>query len=553
MLQKLHIRNYAIIDELDIRFQEGLNVITGETGAGKSILVGALSLLLGDRADSSLFSNTKEKCIIEASFLLERERAERFKAILEESELDYDNPTILRREITPAGKSRSFVNDTPVTSAILQKVSPYLIDLHRQFDTQALKGKPVFYTFLDAIAGNKKQLRAYTEALKEYKTISSRLETLITQQNAWQKEADYNQFLLEELESADWQPDEIENLSEQLRQIEHSEQITQGLQAVQYTLEDSDAAVNPALRKLLQNLQEIEQYFPSAGELSARLESAWLELRDIAEESLRLVNQAPSAQYDPDVLQERMDEGYRLLKKHQVQTTAELLATQEGLKTGLDQKLQLEETIEQLRAESQQALSVLSESAERLSKRRRETALPMAEQINHSLKQIGMPNARFQVDVDELDSFTEHGKDEVRFLWDANKSGNLLPLQKAASGGELSRLMLCIKTLTAKAMELPTLLFDEVDSGISGEAAMQVGAMLKALSQDHQIICITHQPQVAAKGKAHFYVYKSLEREAVQTRIRQLNADESVEAIARMIGGDQPSDAALKSAKELSR
>lgn len=553
MLQKLYIRNYAIIEELDIQFQEGLNVITGETGAGKSILVGALSLILGDRADTSVLTNTKEKCIIEATFLLEKDKSEPFKAILEENELDYENPTLLRREISPAGKSRSFINDTPVTSAILQKVTPYLVDLHRQFDTQALKGKPAFYAFLDAIAGNKKLLSEYTGALKTYKAIGTRLEELMERQEAWQKEADYNQFLLDELEGADWQADEIETLTEQIRQIEHAGQITQALQAVQFTLEDSDAAVNQTLKKLLQSLQEIERYFPAAAELSGRLESSWLELRDIAEESLRLLNQVPSAAYDAVALQERMDEGYRLLKKHQVQTTAELLEIREALKSRLGHSLQLGEQIDRLKVESREALSALDALAERLSKQRREAALPMAEQVNRFLKQIGMPNARFHVEVDDLEHFTEHGKDEVRFLWDANKSGNLLPLQKTASGGELSRLMLCIKTLTAKAMELPTLIFDEVDSGISGEAAVQVGGMLKVLSEEHQIICITHQPQVAGKGRAHYYVYKAAGNEQIQTRIRQLNTEESVEAIARMIGGDQPSDAALKSAKEMSR
>jgi DNA repair protein RecN (Recombination protein N) len=550
MLQKLYIRNYAIIDELNIAFDEHLNVITGETGAGKSIILGALSLILGERADTSVLINREEKSVVEAYFQTASNKY--FNTLLQREELDVEPVTIIRREISASGKSRAFINDTPVTLTTLNELTSALVDLHRQFDNRALEENAFMYEVIDAVAENQSLLNGYQTAFAKYKQLQQEYRKLSESQSQWQKEADYKQFLFDELEQAAFQPEEIEQAEITMKQLSHAEQIKSVLQLVQGAMDEGEQPINNEIKRLLQQLQSIVPVLPDAEPLAQRLESALLEMRDIASELDAL---QAKVDLDPEhlqTLQERTDLGYRMMKKHSVQTTDALLEIHRQLAEELQLQNNSEQNLKQLESQIQQSQKALEETATALHTRRMATAPQFSEKVNELLKLVGMPNAILKIVIAESQHLHEHGKDEISFLFDANKSGKFSPVQKAASGGEMSRIMLCIKTLTAKALALPTLIFDEVDAGISGEAAKQVGILLKSLSDYHQVLCITHQPQVAGKGTQHFYVYKTVaEGEQVKTRIRLLNTEERVRAIAQMIGGEQPSEAAMENAREL--
>ena len=550
MLQKLYIRNYAIIDELNISFDEHLNVITGETGAGKSIILGALSLILGERADTSVLINREEKSVVEAYFKTENNKY--FNALMQREELDIEPVTIIRREISSSGKSRAFVNDTPVTLTTLNELTSALVDLHRQFDNRALEENAFMYEVIDAVAENQSLLSGYKASFTQYKQLQQEYRKLAESQNQWQKEADYKQFLFEELEQAAFAPDEIEQAELSLKQLTHAEQIKSVLQLVYGTLEEGEQPLNNEIKRLLQQLQSIAPVQQDAGVLAQRMESSLLELRDIASELDTLQSKVDLDPEHLQTLQERIDLGYRLMKKHGVLSTGALLEIHTQLAEELLQQNNAENSLKELQEQINSTENVLLETAAALHDKRLATAPEFAAKVNELLKLVGMPNAILKIEIKESTQLHEHGKDDISFLFDANKSGKFSPVQKAASGGEMSRIMLCIKTLTAKALALPTLIFDEVDAGISGEAAKQVGLLLRSLSDYHQVLCITHQPQVAGKGTQHFYVYKTLaEDEQVKTRIRLLTPEERVRAIAQMIGGEQPSEAAMENAREL--
>lgn len=552
MLQKLFIRNYAIIDELTITFDDRLNVITGETGAGKSIILGAFSLILGERADTSVLHTNGEKCIVEASF--EVSRNESFLRQLQQQELDVEPVCIIRRELSPSGKSRAFVNDTPVTLQVLNALASMLVDLHRQTDTRALLENDFRFAVTDAMAGTQEALKQYQQNFKDFKTQQNRYQQLLQEQEQWNRDAGYHQFLLEELAQAAFQEEELETCAIRMKQLSHAEQVRNTMESVYFGLEGREAAINDELKKMQQQLEALIDLHPEAASLSQRMESALLELRDIAG-ALQSLQQ--DVDMDPEhlqQLQERMDLGYRLLKKHQVATTADLLAIQQQL----DEKLQANHSADEELHELKTALDTLEVSlmqqAAAISTQRRSCTSEFVNKINELLHLVGMPNASVAIDITPGTTLHFWGIDDIAFLLDANKSGKFLPVQKAASGGELSRIMLCIKTLTAKALALPTLIFDEVDTGISGEAARQVGILLRSVADVHQVLCITHQPQVAGKGNRHFYVYKSEGAAGkITTQIRLLNDEEHIEAVARMISGDPPSEAALENARELSR
>lgn len=550
MLQKLYIRNYAIIDELSISFDEHLNVITGETGAGKSIILGALSLILGERADTSVLINREEKSVVEAYFKTEQNK--HFNALLQREELDMEPVTIIRREISASGKSRAFVNDTPVTLTTLNELTSALVDLHRQFDNRALEENAFMYEVVDAVAENQSLLSGYKTTFTRYKQLQQEYRKLAESQNQWQKEADYKQFLFDELEQAAFAADEIEQADITLKQLSHSEQIKSVLQLVYSALEEGEQPLNNELKRLLQQLQSIAPVLEDAGTLAQRMESALLELRDIATELDVLQNKVDLDPEHLQTLQERIDLGYRLMKKHGVLSTASLLEIHGQLSAELLLQNTTENNLKQLQEQISETENALKETALALHEKRAVTAPDFSEKVNGLLKLVGMPNAVLKIEIKASAQLHEYGNDDISFLFDANKSGKFSPVQKAASGGEMSRIMLCIKTLTAKALALPTLIFDEVDAGISGEAAKQVGILLRSLSDYHQVLCITHQPQVAGKGTQHFYVYKtSAELGQVKTRIRLLTTEERVRAIAQMIGGEQPSEAAMENAREL--
>jgi len=550
MLQKLVIRNYAIIDNLEVKPDAHLNTITGETGAGKSIILGALSLILGARADTSVLINKDEKCVAEAHFEVADNKA--FRQLLEQEDIDFEPVAIIRREISAAGKSRAFVNDTPVTLPVLTKLTSMLVDLQQQFGHLALEDDSFQLDVIDAIAQSAKDREAYNAEYKEYRKLSVGLAELQQQQLQWQKEADYNSFLLQELTEAGFKENEVEDAEKQLKQLLHAEKIIQTLKAAQASLEEGEQPMVNEAKRTTQSLQSITDVFTEASPLQERMNSVWLELKDIAAELSALQDKVSLDEELVNKLQERVDIGYKLLKKHGLQDTNALLALQSTLQNAMDDNSALTDKIAALEKEQQALYSQLQKSGEALSAKRTKAMPAFTAQINELLALVGMPNARIDIQVKKLETPALHGVDDVAFLLDANKSGQFLPVQKAASGGEMSRIMLCIKSLTAAAMQLPTLIFDEVDTGISGEAARQVGILLRKLASHHQIICITHQPQVAAKGTSHFYVFKEEGKDGrIKTQLKLLAQAERVDAIARMIGGEQPSKAAIDNAKEL--
>ncbi|RQO31077.1 DNA repair protein RecN [Taibaiella sp. KBW10] len=549
MLQKLLIRNYAIIDELTITFDEHLNVITGETGAGKSIILGAISLILGERADTSVLINVAEKCIVEAHFDTAGNAA--FTQLLQEQELDIEPITIIRREISTSGKSRAFVNDTPVTLTILNELTSTLVDLHRQFDNRSLDDSGFMYAALDAVAETQTLATQYQNAFEDYKLLQKQYQQLLQDQAAWQKEADYNQFLFDELEAADFKEQEIESLETQLKQLSNAELIKNTLSEGYMVLAEGEQPLTAEIKRIVQQLQHIIPVYPDAHDIATRLNSAYEELKDLANELSHLQEAVDLDAGQLQEMQERLDLGNRLLKKHALSDTEALRAVHQQLAGILSAQQQADTTLEQLKAAISQSEAGLEKQAQSLFKQRIAKAPVFAKDINELLQLIGMPNAAFKIELQPATQFNAFGKDSIQYLLDANKSGKFATVQKAASGGELSRIMLSIKTLTAKALQLPTLIFDEVDTGISGEAAKQVGILLRSLGAYHQVLCITHQPQVAGKGHKHFYVYKAMEQGKINTRIKALDMDERIQLIAQMIGGEQPSEAALNNAKEL--
>jgi len=550
MLQKLYIRNYVLIEQLDIAFDPFLNVITGETGAGKSIILGALSLILGERADTSVLINREEKSVVEASFHTEKNAY--FNSLLMREELDVEPVTIIRREISASGKSRAFVNDTPVTLTTLNELTSALVDMHRQFDNRALQENAFMYEVIDAVADNHTLLQEYKTAFMHYRQLQQQYRKLEESHAAWQKEADYKQFLFDELEQAAFRAGEIEEAETQLKQLSHAEQIKSTLQMSYSLLEESEQPLNQELKRVLQQLQSIAGLQPGAEELTHRMESALLELRDIAAEIGDLQQKVDLDPEHLSHLQERIDLGYRLFKKHGVTQTTELIDIYETLSSELAAQQHSDSQLKEIATQIAAAEKALRATAATLHTRRSRTAPEFSGRVNELLKLVGMPNALLEVEVADSGHLHEFGIDHIRFMFDANKSGKFTPVEKAASGGEMSRIMLCIKALTAKALALPTLIFDEVDAGISGEAAKQVGILLRSLSEYHQVLCITHQPQVAGKGTSHYFVYKSSGAdEKVKTHIRLLNNDERVRAIAQMIGGEKPSEAAMENAREL--
>jgi DNA repair protein RecN (Recombination protein N) len=548
MLLKLHIQNYAIIDEIEIAFANGLNIITGETGAGKSILMGALGLILGERADSSALMLKEKKCVVEGWF--SPSENSNIKKFLTNNDLDAGDELVMRREIAAGGKSRAFINDTPVNLSQLKELSALLVDLHQQFDTLELGDDAFQREMLDALAGNATLCATYSTSYKLYQQATQELTALQLQQANANKELGYNKFLFNELEEAGLAVNELEELDAELKLLGNAESVKQQLNAVFHELKDSEQPIVNQLKVLLNKLQGLEAFHTGIPALSQRLLSAQLELKDVAGELEHIYD---GVQYNPERLQvvnDKIAAGYKLLKKHGVTTTAELLAIKAELQQKLDAVLNISESIAQKEKQTAQLLDECNQLATKLSANRSKAATPFAKQVNTLLVQVGMPNAVLKVELHTV-ALNIHGSDSTAFLFDGNKSDRFEPLGKVASGGELSRLMLCIKSLVAQKLQLPTLIFDEIDTGISGEAARQVGAIMKELGVAHQVISITHQPQIAARANAHYFVYKEIKGDKIATSIRLLNNDERITAIAKMLSGEKPTAAALENAREM--
>lgn len=550
MLHSLHIQNYAIIDDLSIRFSEKLNIITGETGAGKSILMGALGLILGDRADSSVLLNREKKCCIEGSYkqVVPSEIGDWLAA----NDLEDGEELLLRREIAANGKSRAFINDTPVTLQQLRELGSKLVDLHRQFDTLELGDTDFQRSVIDALTREPELLIQYQKDWKIWQADQQRLDELKNQLIKFNQERDYKNFLLDELESFAPKENELEKLDQELTLLNNSGQILQVLNRMTDLLRESDQPLLPQLKQGGQALQGFSEMIPSLRETSARLQSVQIELDDIADELDKIKDNCQVDETRVEWINERLAEGYKLLKKHGLRDTNGLITLLEQLReyqVGTEKK---EEELRELEQKVATAYTRLTQQAMKLTAARKKVVAPLQEQVKKLLERVGMPNAALQVSLTPMPP-NHSGADHLEFLFDANRSGKWEPLKKVASGGELSRLMLCIKSLVAASIQLPTLIFDEIDSGISGEAARQVGLIMKELANNHQLICITHQPQIAGKADAHFWVYKESKGTGIHTGIRQLTEEERVTAIASMLSGEAPSEAALANAREMIR
>ncbi len=548
MLQHLFINNYAIIDELEIDFSSGMNIITGETGAGKSIIIGALNLILGERADTSALVNKEKKCIIEGSFSAEDNEA--IQRFLKENDLDEQPVLSVRREITNAGKSRAFINDTPVTLTQLHELSEMLVDLHQQFDTLSLSDRQFQTNVLDALADTHNFLEKYRSAYISWRQSQKALQELLEQKHQFEKESDYNQFQYDELAALALQENELEQLETELKMLSNAEGIKSALVRAYGELAEGEQPITQQLKSLSQLLNSYSEYHQDLPELTERLRSAQIELSDIASE-LERVND--SILYDAErieVINERLSAGYRLQKKHGVASTNELLEIQQQLEEKLQAVLNIGDQIAELEKQVANFEKEVYAIGEKISQARKKQLPPFEKKVKEMLTQVGMPNASLKVVLNTREP-AQDGIDDIEFLFDANKSGQYKPINKVASGGELSRLMLCIKSLVAEKMDMPTLIFDEIDTGISGEAAKQVGIIMKQLAKNRQVICITHQPQIAGKADAHFFVYKENIGNKVVTNIRQLSTEERVTAIAQMLSGATPTAAAIQNAREM--
>jgi len=547
VLQRLYINNYAIINELEINFSKGMNIITGETGAGKSIIIGALNLILGERADSTALVNKEKKCVIEGVFAGEKENVNSFLA---NNDLDAANEITVRREIAVNGKSRAFINDTPVNLTQLQELSSLLVDLHQQFDTLAVGDNNFQINVLDALAGNRNAMIEYRNLYNDWQICSRKLFELKQQQLQFEKESDYNRFQFNELNDASFRENEIEEIDAELKTLTHAEGIKEALGRAYSELSESEQPVVQQLKSLVNQLNNYSNYHKDLPQIIERLQSTQIELHDISNELETLDNHINYDAEKIEQLNERLSLGYRLQKKHGVQTTNELIEIQQQLEEKLQAVLHINDDIAKLEKETESFFGQLNDRAGNISQARKKQVKPLEEKVNKLLAQVGMPNASLKVSVQNKEPGIT-GKDAIEFLFDANKSGQFKPVSKVASGGELSRLMLCIKSLVAQSMDMPTLIFDEIDSGISGEAAKQVGIIMKELATSRQMICITHQPQIAGKADAHFFVYKELSGNTVTTNIRELNNDERITTIAKMLSGEKPTAAAMENAREM--
>lgn len=548
MLSKLEIHNYILIDQLSIDLSNQLSVITGETGAGKSIIMGALSLILGDRADSTVCRDASKKCFIEGTFLLNNKQT--YQAFFTEHELDLTDEVIIRREINAQGKSRAFINDTPINLNELKQLTSQLVDLHQQFDTLTLGDTDFQRTVIDALAGVQKDLAQYQSVFHLWKDHQKQLAELITRRDEFEKTESYKKHLLEELAVLQLKENELENLEQELKFLENAVSIKAQINQSIQVLESADNPIVQQLKQIANNLDPIVKWQPEFADLLNRLKAAQIELADVANELSSWQDKIDFDDKKLVIIQDRLSEGYSLQKKHKVQSTNELISIQQQLELDLTAVLSLDEEINQLTKQVKTDEKQVVELANTLTQKRNKETAPFTKNVNQLLHQVGMPNAKIKVTIDEV-TFNAYGKDKIDFLFDANNTQKFEPIKKVASGGELSRLMLCIKSLVAKSIDLPTMIFDEIDTGISGEPAKQVGLLLQGLGQARQVLCITHQPQIAAKGNAHLFVYKEQKGTSTHTFLRALSTNERVQHIALMIGGDPPSKSALENAKEL--
>ncbi|MEO0008295.1 MAG: hypothetical protein RJA20_2491 [Bacteroidota bacterium] len=548
MLKRLHIRNYALIDEIDIHFSERLTIITGETGAGKSILLGALGLVMGERADSKVFYNDTEKCVVEATFDVS---SYDLKSFFDEHELDYDSEVFIRREVSPAGKSRAFVNDTPVNNQVLQRLTESLVDLHQQFDTLDIHNVNFQLRMIDALADNTVLLKEYQSGYRRYAADRKKLAEYIGLSESGSKEMDFLRFQLDELQQAALTAGEQEAMEGELAKLTGAEEIKVAYAAAFSHLIEGEQNVVGQLQSIARSFQNTRKLSADLMTLSERFEALIVDLHDIGRVCDRI---AEKTEHDPErimELQDRLNIIYKLQKKHGASSVEELLEIQSRLADQTSGYTDLGEVIAKLEKEIAAQEIYLREKASVLSTRRMSVTEGFETKVHGMLEQLSMPHARLKVEINDTAQLTATGLDDVQFLFASNVGSRFLPIKDVASGGELSRLTLCTKSLVADAIPLPTLIFDEIDTGISGDVSLKMGHILKELSERHQVVSITHTPQIASRADAHYFVYKTVDGNRTITRIRLLNHDERIRSIAVMLSGNPPSDSALATAREL--
>ncbi|MEY3239381.1 MAG: hypothetical protein RIR11_819 [Bacteroidota bacterium] len=548
MLKRLHIRNYALIDELDIICSEHLTIITGETGAGKSILLGALGLIMGERADSKIFYNDQEKCVVEGFFEV---KGYDLHAFFNDHELDYDDEVVIRRELSPAGKSRAFINDTPVNNQVLQRLTENLVDLHQQFDTLDIHNVNFQLRMIDALADNSEPLKVYREGYKKYAADRRKLTDMIERSQNGAKEMEFLKFQLEELRQADLVLGEQEKLENEQSRLANAEDIKRTYGAAYNSMAEAEVNMVGQVQEIARSLQATRKISGELNEISERLEGILAEMQELAKDCERI---AERTEFDPQRIAEvedRLNVLYKLQKKHNVGDTAALLQLQDELEQQTGGFTDLGAAIAALEKQIAQQETQLRKAAADMGKRRRSVVAGFESKVQSMLAMLSMPHARLKVAVESTENLTPTGTDDVQFLFATNIGSKFLPIKDVASGGELSRLNLCTKSIVADAIPLPTLIFDEIDAGVSGDVSMKMGLILKELAGRHQVICITHTPQVAARADAHYFVYKKIQGDRTLTNVRLLNEDERVRSIAVMLSGNPPSDAALVTAKEL--
>lgn len=548
MLSHLSILNYALIDVIEIDFYHGYTAITGETGAGKSIILDALSLILGQRADIQSLTDKNKKCVIEGTFNIEKYQ---LKSFFEANNLDYEKILILRREINPEGKSRAFINDTPVSLGQMKELGEKLVDLHSQHQTRLINDEDYQMLAIDSYADISDLVKLHADLFGDYRETKKDLQKLTELENQSKADADYYNFLFGELENAALKENEQQELEQELELLNHVELIKSALSKSVFSLGSSENSINQQLNTVYNQISQVAKFDGSLEENVKRLQSACIELKDITSEIEQIEEKINYSPERFELVSQRLNEIYRLQQKHRVNSVAELL----DIKNDIDRKLQhissLETSIKKLELLISNKEKELQSSAETISVKRKSVFKEIEQKVVHILQQIGMPNARIKIEHKKSATVNESGFDEIKFTFSANKGAELKEIDRIASGGELSRLMLAIKSIISKKKLLPTIIFDEIDSGVSGEVASKTGAIMKDLSKDMQVISITHLPQIAGKSDHHYLVYKKEEKNATFTHIKILQPDERVEVLAEMLSGSNITEASIKTAKQL--
>lgn len=548
MLKKLLIRNYALIAETEVEFDRGFTVITGETGAGKSILLEALALVLGDRANYNGIRRGQDKCLVEAVFEF---HSEALNALLEKHDLDVFDELILRRELTSSGRSRAFVNDSPVNNAVLKSIADQLVHLHGQQESTFLITPAYQLQQLDSFAGNSEVLQAYKSAYQEFKSTQARLQTLLDQAAQMRKDKDYVQFQLDELEALKPAKSDFELLEEEYNSLQHAEEITGALGQIETALSDDEVGAQRNIRSAITHAKPVVKFSPSLADLHNRLQSVLIELEDLAGEAGRLMHSVEMNPGRLEFLRERMDEYARLMHKHNVQNIDALLSVYEDYSKKIESLISIDEDLGDLEMTLKSKHKLLLSAAQDLTEKRQNSATSFAEKLTDQVRQLGMEKASVNIDIRPLEEFSAFGRESIEITFDANGNKHMVPLKESASGGEVSRLMLAMKSIIAAGDQTPVLIFDEIDTGVSGEVAKQIGRLMKKIGAEVQIISVTHLPGVAASGLHHLKILKSEDNGEVFSRLVALSDADRVEEIAAMFSGKNLSNAALQSAKTL--